>query len=62
MLGILHRTDRGKRIRLILAAYSRGENTRKIAARFGVSLKYPRLIASRRGLPARPNGRPRTAQ
>lgn len=36
-----------------------GENEAALAAEFGCSYKYPHILARRRGVPARPTGRPR---
>lgn len=43
----------------IVAGYSNGENEDALAAEFGVSEGYPHILARRRGVEARPTGRPR---
>lgn len=43
----------------IVAAIKSGEKEDAVAAEFGVSEGYPHILARRRGVPARANGRPR---
>ena len=43
----------------IVAGVIAGENEDALAAEFGCSADYPHVLARRRGVPARPTGRPR---
>jgi hypothetical protein len=43
----------------IVAGVIAGENEDALAAEFGCSDDYPHILARRRGVPARPTGRPR---
>lgn len=43
----------------IVAGIIAGENEDALAAEFGCSADYPHVLARRRGVPARPTGRPR---
>jgi hypothetical protein len=43
----------------ILDAYSSGEKSDAIGEEFGVNRSYPGLLAKRKGLATRSNGRPR---
>lgn len=43
----------------IVSAYRAGEKEDALAAEFGVSDDYPHILARRRGVKAKPTGRPR---
>lgn len=43
----------------IVMAYRAGEKEDALAAEFGVSDDYPHILARRRGVKAKPTGRPR---
>ena len=46
----------------IVMAMAANEKVAAIAAEFGVSPAYPSVLARRRGVPPRPEGRPKTLQ